>query len=212
MFKTVVQVGVALSVAIFSMSALSENTIYKCKNQQGVLIYQKTACKLDAETVTSWEQKEKPKVVAEAGVEKGAEPEVLKLKQNANGHYTTEGSVDGKSVSFVVDTGATTVALPEATAHSALIYCDKQVDMATANGIAEGCRINIKELVFGPFFVKDVSAVVIPNLNTPLLGMNVLQSFKVNQEKGEMHISIMETPKQGKDEKAKESESLQKKK
>lgn len=205
MFKTVVQVGIALSVAIFSINALSESTIYKCKNQQGVLVYQKTACKLDAETVTSWEQKEKPKAVAEAGTEKGTEPEVLKLKQNENGHYTTEGSVDGKSVNFVVDTGATIVALPEAAAHSAQIYCDKQVDMATANGTAEGCRIKIKELVFGPFFVKDVSAVIIPNLNTPLLGMNVLQSFNLNQEKGEMHISIMEMPKQEKDAKAKES-------
>lgn len=191
-----------LVVPFFFLSGVSPvvaGTIYKCKNQQGILVYQNSECKQDAETVKSWEHKDKPAPVPVADDDKAKEnkkdTQVLKLKQNANGHFTTDGSVDGKSLNFVVDTGASYVSLPESAAHEANIYCDTNVKMATANGNTDGCTVKIKELKFGPYVIKEVAAVVVPNLGQPLMGMNVLQLFKIEQGKGEMHISILESTK-----------------
>ncbi len=195
----VIQSLVTVILAASSVNAWSEGMINKCKNQQGELIYQKSPCNASADTVTSWTPKAvaKPQV-SETGQDKDAKKQpspVLKLKQNPGGHYSTDGSVDGKALNFVVDTGASFVSLPEAVAHSALIYCEDKIGMSTANGNAEACTAKIKKLQFGAFVVQDVSAVIIPNLSQPLLGMNVLQLFKVAQENGEMQISVLEKAK-----------------
>jgi clan AA aspartic protease (TIGR02281 family) len=196
MQKIVVHSLFTIILAVSSTNAWSQEMIYKCKNQQGILMYQNSACKANAETLTSWEAKERtapPVAEPESGQDKDKKPSpVLKLKQNTGGHYVTDGSVDGKSLNFVVDTGASFVSLPESLAHDAQIYCDEKIDMNTANGKADACTAKIKKLQFGPFLVQDVPAVIVPNLSQPLLGMNVLQLFKVGQEKGEMQISILE--------------------
>jgi clan AA aspartic protease (TIGR02281 family) len=199
MKMNVVQALVIVILAATSTSALCEGMIYKCKNEQGVLMYQKSPCNDTTETVSSWEHKEAAKpVVTESDSEKDKDKKpspVLKLKPNRGGNYLTDGSIEGKSLNFVVDTGASFVSLPESVAHGALIYCDDKIQMNTANGNADACTAKIKKLQFGPFFVQDVAAVIVPNLSQPLLGMNVLKLFKVAQEKGEMHISIQEETK-----------------
>jgi clan AA aspartic protease (TIGR02281 family) len=195
MQRNVVQPLIIVILAASNTSAWCEGMIYKCKNQQGAMIYQKSSCKDIEDTVTSWTPKEAAKpLLSESGTDKDAKKEpspILKLKQNAGGYYVTEGSIDGKSLNFVVDTGASFVSLPESVAHSALIYCDDNIGMTTANGKTDACTAKIKKLQFGPFFVQDVAAVIVPNLSQPLLGMNVLQLFKVGQENGEMKISIL---------------------
>jgi clan AA aspartic protease (TIGR02281 family) len=194
MQKNVIYSLLVLCIVVLNISISGAGTIFKCKNQQGILIYQNSACKQDAETVTSWEHKEKtkpPVTDAESDDANKEAPVVLTLKQNKGGHYTADGSVDGKSLNFVVDTGASFVSLPTDFAHSAQIYCDDKIGMSTANGKTDACTAKIKELKFGPFFIKDVAAVIVPNLAQPLLGMNVLQLFKVGQEKGEMQISVL---------------------
>jgi len=47
----------------------------------------------------------------------------------------------------------------------------------------------VPKLKFGPFVLADVPAVISKNLDQPLLGMNVLQKFKIEQRNGEMKIS-----------------------
>ncbi len=199
MQKNVIQSLFVVTLAVSSVNAWGEGMINKCKNQQGELIYQKSPCKDTADTVTSWTPKAAAKpLVSETEQDKDAKKEpspVLKLKQNAGGHYATDASIDGKSLNFVVDTGASFVSLPESVAHSAQIYCDDKINMNTANGVADACTAKIKKLQFGPFFVQDVAAVIVPNLSQPLLGMNVLQLFKVAQENGEMNISVFEKTK-----------------
>lgn len=174
-------------------------TIYKCQSTDGQLLYQKSPCQGGKDTVGSWEPKEKKRPVADPSSEKtdSSNPPVeLSLKQNSAGHYNTDGSVNDKTINFVVDTGASFVALPESIAHSAMIYCDDKIRMETANGAVDSCTAKIKKLTFGPFQIKEVMAVLQPNLNQPLLGMNVLQMFKIEQKAGEMKISILEEPKE----------------
>lgn len=175
--------------------------IYKCKNQEGAYIYQKSACGGSADTISSWTPKEVVKPVVdesakdEDSAEKKEKPVVLKLKQNSSGHYATDGSINDKPLNFVVDTGASLVSLPEQVAHSALIYCDDKIQVNTANGMADSCTAKIKTLKFGPFIIQDVIAVIQPNLGQPLLGMNILQMFKIEQNSGEMQISVLEKSK-----------------
>jgi clan AA aspartic protease (TIGR02281 family) len=64
--------------------------------------------------------------------------------------------------------------------------------MQTANGTTDACSTTIEKLNFGPFEIKDVMAVIAPNLTQPLLGMNVLQQLKIAQDKGEMRLSTRE--------------------
>ncbi|MEQ1544391.1 retropepsin-like aspartic protease [Methyloglobulus sp.] len=188
-------------LAASSVSAWSEGMIYKCKNQQAKLIYQKSPCKATADMVSSWTPKEAAKpLLSESDTEQDKDAkkqplQVLTLKQNASGHYVTDASVDGKPLNFVVDTGASYVSLPESIAHDAQIYCGDKIGMDTANGVADACAAKIKKLQIGPFLVQDVSAVIVPNLSQPLLGMNVLQLFKIGQENGEMQISVLEKAK-----------------
>jgi clan AA aspartic protease (TIGR02281 family) len=186
--------------------AWCEGMIFKCKNDQGAMIYQKSPCSGGSETLDSWQQpKEKKADIEQVDGSKnetevnGSGDMVLKLKQNTGGHYATEGSIDGKSLIFVVDTGAAYVSLPEFIAHEAQIYCDNTIKMNTANGQADACTAKVKKLQFGPFYVEEVAAVIAPNLSQPLLGMNVLQLFKIDQNEGEMKISYEKKDKKTKD-------------
>ena len=160
-------------------------TVYKCKNQQGGLSYQETPCKKDMQSVSSWAEKAAP---SEADVEESFHG-TLTLKQQENGHYYLPGSVNGRPLNFVVDTGATLVALPRELALSSKIYCRENVLLQTANGAASACTSIISRLKLGPFLIKDAPATISPNLRQPLLGMSVLQQFRIEQENGEMHIS-----------------------
>ena len=118
----------------FAYDASSESMIYKCKNPQGATIYKKAPCEADSDTVSTWTPKETKQPEAASDETKDADKKegaVLKLKQNASGHYLTEGNVDGRPLIFVVDTGASHLSLPEKEAHEAQIYCDKNINMAT---------------------------------------------------------------------------------
>ena len=63
--------------------------------------------------------------------------------------------------------------------------------MGTANGDVGGCSTTITELKLGKgnLVLKDVTAVIMPNLSQPLLGMNVLGQFNIEQKESEMQIS-----------------------
>lgn len=183
---------------LFAPSAWSEGMVYKCINEEGAYIYQNSACGGNANTVGSWALKKSPTGSPVNEKEKDVNkvlPVVLSLKQNPSGHYFTEGSINDKSLKFVIDTGASYVSLPESLAHDALIYCDDKVRINTANGIVDSCIAKIKTLKFGPFTIQDVIAVIQPNLGQPLLGMNVLQLFRIEQNSGEMQISNLEKAK-----------------
>jgi clan AA aspartic protease (TIGR02281 family) len=178
-----------LSVAILSLFGVASraDSIYKCKDQQGKSIYQGTPCEEDVVAVSSWQ-------TAIVPVRKIEEPPMTTgglyvVKQRGDGHYFIDGTINGKPLTFLVDTGASAVSLPREIAYMANMSCDEQVRMNTANGTTSVCLSVISKLKFGPFLLKNVSATIVPNLDQPLMGMNVLQQFKIEQENGEMKIS-----------------------
>jgi predicted aspartyl protease len=79
--------------------------------------------------------------------------------------------------------------LPQALADQAHIICTNQfVTMNTANGKVKACIANVSKLSLSPFEFKNVEVLIHPNLDTPLLGMSVLQKFNIEQRNGEMHL------------------------
>ncbi|MDD2776688.1 MAG: TIGR02281 family clan AA aspartic protease [Gallionella sp.] len=166
----------AALLAMSSGAVFAEGTVYKCKNAKGGMSYQGSPCAQNAQPVSSW------------NAAKNADHHlVLKLKEG--GHYFVDSHINDKPLNFLIDTGATTVAIPQAVATAAHLICEKQTTINTANGIANACETTIGTLIFGPFVLKNVAATINPTLDQPLLGMNVLQQFKISQERDEMHIS-----------------------
>jgi clan AA aspartic protease (TIGR02281 family) len=181
-----------LSVAtltLLSMSVSNAAMVYKCKNPQGKLLYQKTPC--TEEAVSSWTPNTKVAAPAPKTKKKPSDP--LIIKQGQGGHYYTSAEINSHSLTFVVDTGATMVSLPRAFAASASMFCNDKGQIETANGRANVCTTTITELKLGNFVLTNVTALIVPNLSQPLLGMNVLQLFNIEQKNEEMRLSERET-------------------
>jgi clan AA aspartic protease (TIGR02281 family) len=190
MRKNILELMSVMALTTLSLNVWSD-TIYKCKDQQGNLFYQKSQCKKNVQTISSWTVTA-AKVLAPAPEPEKKNKSEFIIKQDPNGYYIVDGAINSKALTFVIDTGASFVSLPASVAREAGIYCKDEVDMQTANGSITGCRATIQKLNFGPFFINDVIAVLVPNLSQPLLGMNVLQLLKMAQEKGEMRLSSRE--------------------
>ncbi len=160
-------------------------TIYKCKSAQGALLYQEKPCAEETRPVGSWASSS-DSVIEEEG---GSSGDPLVIGQGNNGHYMVQGAVNGQDLIFMVDTGASYVTLPQWIGNSAGIQCLATGTMNTGNGTTRVCATIIKKLRFGTFVLKDVEAVIAPNLKEPLLGMNVLKRFRVEQDSGEMRLT-----------------------
>ena len=92
-------------------------------------------------------------MLANGAAEEAGDGRRIVLTQNGGGHFVTNGTVNGKAVQFIVDTGATMVALGVADAERlGLPYKQGQpVRMQTANGVSTGWRVK-----WGAARCKDV--------------------------------------------------------
>lgn len=178
----------ALLLSVLLVPGAWAGTVYKCRNPQGDLVYQETPCQQEAQALKSWSAREAPQADDAAALESVADG-VLVIPQRGSGHYFVNGSINGKALTFVVDTGASSVVLPRAVAMMAGVYCRDRVLMQTVGGTASGCAGVVARLKFGPFLVRDVPVVIAPDLAQPLLGMNVLQQFRIEQEGGVLKLS-----------------------
>jgi clan AA aspartic protease (TIGR02281 family) len=180
--------NILIFLAVLMVPGAWAGTVYKCRSPQGELVYQEAPCRQDAQVLKSWSA---PSSVSEAdNAAAGSTVNgVLIIPQRNSGHYFVNGSVNGKALTFVVDTGASSVVLPRPVAMMAGVYCKDKVLMQTVGGTASGCAGVVAQLKFGPFLMRDVPVMIAPDLTQPLLGMNVLQRFRIEQEAGEMRLS-----------------------
>lgn len=178
--------SVALLALFVSQLSYADGAVHKCKDRNGQTIYQATPCAKTNTAVASWAQADAP---APSSDELARNANLgLILKQHANGHYFVDGSINGKPLTFVVDTGASVVSLPRDMAYMANMSCLEQVSVQTANGIGRSCTSIVKKLKLGHLLLANVPAMIVPNLSQPLLGMNVLRAFRIEQDDGEMRI------------------------
>lgn len=109
----------------------------------------------------------------------------IKLASDAAGHFQTQGTINGGSVTFLVDTGATLIAIGQPDADRLrLPYKDGQrVTLRTANGDTQGYRVRLNTVRVGDVEVYDVEAVVHGTaLPFVLLGNSFLTRFQMKRE------------------------------
>ncbi len=116
----------------------------------------------------------------------------LILKRNRQGHYVTSGYINGQPVTFLLDTGATDVAVPESIANLISLPKKQQVRVNTANGSATAYRTDISELRIGDLRLRDVRASILPGMKSQqvLLGMSALKQVSFSQMGDELTLTI----------------------
>lgn len=111
------------------------------------------------------------------------------LNADSRGHFMAPGAINGRPVSFMLDTGATTVALSAADATRIGIDFQKgtPVQMNTANGVALGYRLRLASVRVGDVEVYDVDAIV-SQLPMPyiLLGNSFIGRFSMRRDADQM--------------------------
>ncbi len=107
----------------------------------------------------------------------------LTLIRNRAGHYVADGEINGRRVTFLLDTGATAVALPSALARELGVKRGAAVTVQTANGAAAGYETRLDSVRLGPIEMRDVGALVANGLDTEtvLLGMSFLKRVEFMQ-------------------------------
>ncbi len=105
-------------------------------------------------------------------------PSAASVVKAADGHFWAEASVNGARVKFLVDTGATAVALTLADAQRLGIQpasLDYDASVMTASGKTRAAVVNLASVAIGGARVDNVDALVIEKgLETSLLGMSYL--------------------------------------
>jgi aspartyl protease family protein len=108
-----------------------------------------------------------------------AGPRSIVISPDARGHFRVEGSVDGRHIDFMVDTGASSIALRLRDAERLSIHPaqrDYSVRVATANGTVRAAPTTLDWVEVGGVSVRNVAALVIPDeaLGENLLGLSFL--------------------------------------
>lgn len=113
---------------------------------------------------------------------------VIELRRAADGHFHWPGRVNGVPVDFLVDTGATRTALPEAVARAAGLVAEGRVQSATAGGVVTGWVGRADLQLQGGVRADRLPVTVLPALGAPLLGMDVLGRLSFSQADGVLRL------------------------
>ncbi|WP_305095578.1 retropepsin-like aspartic protease family protein [Croceibacterium aestuarii] len=99
-----------------------------------------------------------------------------------DGHYWLRGEINGVPAAFMIDTGATLIALSQDTADAARLEPSVggfPILMDTANGTVQADMTTIGELRFGNVAARGLDAIIAPGLGpTNVIGMNLLSRLK----------------------------------
>ena len=113
------------------------------------------------------------------------------LPMGQGGHFSGSGAINGRAVQFLVDTGATTVALSQSEANRiGLDWKRGKPGLSnTANGLVPVYAVNLTSVRLGGVEVANVAAVVLPSeMPTVLLGNSFLGRFSMRQDGDVMRL------------------------
>ena len=105
------------------------------------------------------------------------------LERNRRGHYVTAGSINNQAVTFMLDTGATDIAIPARIAEELGLKKGPTVYFQTANGPATGYATLLDSVAIGHIELENVRASINPNVKDMeiLLGMTFLKHLEFTQ-------------------------------
>ncbi len=116
----------------------------------------------------------------------------LVLKRNREGHYMAEGEINGHPVVFMIDTGATEVALSSALARELSLPRGEAIELNTANGMATGFKTHLETVHLGNIEMRNVHAVFSEQMmdNVVLLGMSFLKHLEFTQRDNRLFLHL----------------------
>jgi aspartyl protease family protein len=113
------------------------------------------------------------------------------LNNDGHGYFQVEARVEGRTLDFLVDTGAQSVALRETSAAKLGIHPaarDYTIKTQTANGVGRAAPVTLDRVEINGITVRGVRAMVVPDdaLSTNLLGMTFLSKVKWTHDRGRL--------------------------
>jgi aspartyl protease family protein len=117
--------------------------------------------------------------------------ERIVLTADGQGHFMPQGQINGRSVQFMVDTGATMVAIgePEALRINIPYKNGRRVMMSTANGTTTGYEVKLHSLRLGDMVSYNVTAVITPQaMPFVLLGNSYLTRYQMTRTNDQMTL------------------------
>jgi aspartyl protease family protein len=121
---------------------------------------------------------------APVSVGAGAAGRRVVLIADSRGHFVHSGTINGQTMQFMVDTGASTVAIsrPDAERMGLDYQSGQPVNLGTANGVAQGWRVRLDTVRIGDVSVYGVDAIVTPQpMPFVLLGNSFLSEFHMTR-------------------------------
>jgi aspartyl protease family protein len=120
-------------------------------------------------------------------------PRTATIPRSANGHFEADAMVDGRRMGFMVDTGASVIALRQQEASRLGIHPaqrDYTAKVSTANGVVFAAPIELGRVEVGGITVRNVSALVLPDeaLQQNLLGMSFLSRIRWQYQGGRLEL------------------------
>jgi aspartyl protease family protein len=115
------------------------------------------------------------------------------LSAESGGHFFSSGTINGKTVRFLVDTGATNVSMSAEDADRiGLDYKNGQRGMSrTANGVVPVYRANLTSVRVGDVVVYNVDATIVPGqMAFVLLGNSFLTRFQMRRDNDKMTLEL----------------------
>lgn len=139
------------------------------------------------------DQGENPNRDLELSLDSGGRHQVV-LARNRTGHYVALGRINGEAVTFMIDTGATDVALSLELAKSLELRLGAGRISRTANGDVQTWAALLDEVDLGGLAAQRVRASVLPNMpgDQVLLGMSYLKRFEMIQRDGTLILRAPE--------------------
>lgn len=114
------------------------------------------------------------------------------LERNRYGHYVASGEINNQPVAFLLDTGATLVAIPEHIAKQLNLKKGRAFQSQTANGNSQSYATTIDRLVLGGIVMTNVPASISSGMafDEILLGMSFLKHLHLTQQGKQLRISV----------------------
>ena len=191
--QSVALAGMLGSKALLVVNGTAPKTVAAGETHEGVKVISTSG----DQAVIEQDGKRSTLRVGEAPVHMGASKSGGKgskivLTAGSGGHFMTAGQINGKAVQFMVDTGATSVAMSSQDAERAGISykSGRPVNLSTANGVTQGFQVKLDSVRIGDVEVLNVDAVVSPQpMPFMLLGNSFLTRFQMLRDNDQLTLT-----------------------